>query len=157
MTLNTWAKRNNIPASAVAELRTLLIGVPDAPPAEPGASEAAVQTQVRLAASRRGDRLWRNNVGAGQLENGSYVRWGLCNDSAALNHSIKSSDLIGIRSVTITAEMVGHTLGQFVARECKHGGWKYTGTERERAQARFIELILAMGGDAAFTNGSDAA
>ena len=37
--------------------------------------EAEVQNQVRLLASKEGWRLWRNNVGAGELQNGSFVRW----------------------------------------------------------------------------------
>lgn len=108
----------------------------------PGTSEAAIQTQLRVAASRAGWRLWRNNVGAGTLENGSHVRWGLANDSPAMNRAIKSSDLIGIKPG-----------GQFVCREMKRPGWKYTGTDREVAQLAFITLVNGMGGDAAFSTG----
>ena len=116
-------------------------------------SESYVQSQVRLAASQAGMRLWRNNVGGGVLDNGAYVRWGLCNDTPQLNKVIKSSDLIGLSPIRVTQAHVGSIIGQFVARECKHGTWKYTGDEREVAQLKFINLVRALGGDAAFTTG----
>jgi hypothetical protein len=117
------------------------------------ASETNVQARVRLEAAKLGIRLWRNNSGAGKLENGSFVRWGLCNESAAVNSRLKSSDLIGIRAIVITPDMVGKTLGVFVARECKREGWTYDGSEEEEAQYRFITLINSMGGDACFVLG----
>jgi len=43
--------------------------------------------------------------------------------------------------------------GQFVSREVKRPGWRYTGTEREVAQLRWIEIVTALGGDAKFTTG----
>ncbi len=138
--IKEWARRWNVSEIALADLRTLMVGDYDSLTEPVLGSEAAVSNQVRLAASRKGIRLFRNNLGAGRLENGSYVRWGLCNDSAALNAKIKSSDLIGIRPD-----------GIFIAREVKHAGWKYKGTPREEAQLRFIELITALGGDAKFT------
>ena len=155
MKLTAWATRHHITPAALAELRLLLIGAPDpiVTPTSNNQSEAAVQTEVRLEASRRGYRLWRNNVGAGMLENGSFVRFGLANDSAALNAVCKSSDLIGIRPVRIGMEHIGQVIGRFVAREIKHAGWRYSGTEREVAQLRFIEIITGMGGDAAFCTG----
>ena len=116
--------------------------------------EAAVQSRVRLAASQSGTRLWRNNVGAGTLTNGSYIRWGLANDSTVLNRAIKSGDLIGIRPILITAEHVGHTLGVFCSREVKKTGWTYNpNNARERAQQAWIDLVRSMGGDASFTTG----
>lgn len=152
--LTQWATRHGVSQAALAELRVMM-GV-DTDPAKCTAaagSEAAVQTVIRLEASRLGVRLWRNNVGACKDESGRIIRYGLCNDSAQLNKRIKSSDLIGVRPVVITSEMVGHTIGQFVAREVKRPGWKYTGTEREVAQKAFIELVLSLGGDAAFASG----
>ena len=155
MTLLTqWAARHGVSQAALAELRVMM-GV-DTDPAKctaKASSEAAVQTAVRLEASRLGIRLWRNNVGACKDESGRIIRYGLCNDSAQLNKRIKSSDLIGVRPVVITPDMVGHTIGQFVAREVKRPGWKYTGTDREKAQLAFIELLLSLGADAAFASG----
>src|SRR4030042_456787 len=78
-------------------------------------SEALIQQQVRIAASRKGWRVWRNNVGAGTLQNGSHVRWGLANESAAMNHQYKSSDLIGIKPMLILPEHVGTVGGVVVA------------------------------------------
>lgn len=152
--LTQWAIRHGVSHLALAELRQMM-GVdtdPDKCTAKPG-SEAAVQTAIRLEASKLGLRLFRNNVGACKDETGRIIRYGLCNDSAQLNKRIKSSDLIGIRPVVITPAHVGQTLGQFVAREVKRSDWKYTGTEREAAQRAFIEMILSLGGDAAFANG----
>lgn len=156
MMLDHWAARWGLPAEAVADLRRLMGAIDTDPVGRPDTPEGAVQTAIRLEASRLGMRLWRNNVGAGRLENGSFVRWGLCNDSEQMNRSTKSSDLVGIRPRLITADMVGHTIGQFVAREVKRGGWRYTGTDREVAQLRFIELVTSLGGDAAFTTGEGA-
>jgi hypothetical protein len=103
-------------------------------------TEAAVQQQVRLEAPRRNWHLWRNNSGAGKLENGSFLRWGLANDSEQLNKRLKSSDLIGIDET-----------GKFLAIECKPPGWRLTpGDARGHAQLAFINLVLAKGGRAGF-------
>lgn len=155
MTLLTqWANRHGVSQAALVELRVMM-GV-DTDPVKctsKAGSEAAVQTDVRLAASRKGWRLWRNNNVALKDQNGRLVRAGLCNDSKELNAKVKSSDLIGIKPVVITPDMVGHTVGVFLAREMKKPGWKYTGTQREKAQKAFIELVLSLGGDAAFSTG----
>ena len=152
-TLHTWATRWNISPAALIDLRNRLIA--DIPtPTDPAVtSEAAVQSAVRLEASRSGCLLFRNNVGAGLMDTGSFVRFGLANDSAQLNARLKSADLIGIRPVVITSCMVGRTIGVFLSREVKAAGWKYRGTEREQAQLRWAELIISMGGDAAFAVG----
>lgn len=84
------------------------------------------------------------------------MRYGLGNDSPQINAVLKSADLIGIRPVVITAQHVGHTVGQFVSRECKAPGWQYTGTDREVAQLNWARLVNACGGDAAFTTGPGA-
>ena len=116
-------------------------------------SETGATQRVRLAASTAGCRLWRNNVGAGALTNGSYIRWGLANETPAMNSRIKSADLIGIRPVRITAEHVGQVFGVFLSREVKQPGWRYTGAGREEAQMRWVELVQSLGGDAGFTTG----
>lgn len=153
MLISDWAQRWGIPPEAIADLQTTLIRqTPDAA-AQPGESETAIQTRIRLEASRLGLRLWRNNVGAGYMDDGAFIRFGLANDSKAMNERVKSGDLIGIRPVLIGPHHVGKIIGQFVSREVKRGDWKYRGTKREEAQLRWAELIVSMGGDACFTNG----
>jgi hypothetical protein len=115
--------------------------------------ESDAQDACRLAASNSGAVLWRNNVGAGTLHTGEFIRWGLANDSTAMNKRVKSADLIGIRPVLIMPHHVGMTLGQFVSREIKHPGWVYKGTDREVAQLEWLKIISAHGGDAQFSTG----
>jgi hypothetical protein len=153
MNLTAWAVKWGIPYAAVDDLRREMGMVNTDPVAVAGQSESAVQSLVRLEASRLGARLWRNNVGAGYLDNASFIRWGLANDSERINQKIKSSDLIGIRPVLIGPEHVGRTLGVFLSREVKEAGWHYTGTAREKAQLNWLELIASLGGDAAFATG----
>lgn len=150
MTYEDWAGKY---PEAAAELRALIL----APSIEhgDGSSETAVQVQVRLEASQAGIRLFRNNKGAGFLQNGAFIRWGLANDSQRVSDHIKSADLIGIRPFVIGPHHVGHLIGQFVSRECKRHGWKYNAADPdEAAQMRWAELIRAYGGDAAFASGT---
>lgn len=150
-TLLEWQRKHGITAEALADLATM-VGL-NVPRSSKGTPEARVQDEARLLASKMGWRLFRNNVGVLKDERGVPVRYGICNDSPAMNKRIKSSDLIGIRPVVITQDMVGSTIGQFVAREVKKAGWKYKGTEHERAQLAFGTLIIGLGGDFKFWNG----
>lgn len=152
--LHDWSIRHHVSLQALQELHVLLTSAVPSPVTAQGASESDVQARVRLAASQAGDVLWRNNTGVLPDARGVPVRFGLCNESKAVNDKCKSSDLIGIKRVLVTQAHVGHTIGQFYAREVKRAGWRYTGTPREAAQLRFIEAVVAMGGDAAFTTGS---
>jgi len=155
LALHSWASRNGISAAALADLKSVLGATTPREAVNTGGTqtgETAVQTKIRLEASAKGLRMWRNNVGATMDAKGNFIRYGLANDTPAMNKKVKSSDLIGIRPVVITADHIGHTIGQFVAREVKAPGWVYTGTEREAAQLKFIELIISMGGDARFTD-----
>lgn len=152
-TFYQWANDWRIPAQAIADLQRRLI--PDLTPAvnaQPGLLETAVQSRVRVEASRRGVLLMRNNVGA--IHDGkTHIRYGLANDSEAINKKNKSSDLIGVRPVLITPAHVGCTIGQFVARECKREGWTFAGTDREQAQLNFIKAMQSYGADACFASG----
>lgn len=113
--------------------------------------ESAVQSQTRLEMARAGALVWRNNVGACEDKSGRIIRYGLCNDSAQMNRSLASSDLIGITPVTITPEMVGRTIGVFTAVECKKSDWHLTpGDARAQAQLRYIELVRSVGGIGGF-------
>ena len=97
--------------------------------------------------------MWRNNVGVLVDRTGRPVRFGLANESSALNARLKSSDLIGWRAVIVTPEMVGRRIAQFVSRECKAPGWTYRGDPREAAQKAWLDLVTTAGGDACFTTG----
>lgn len=156
--LVAWAAQWGVPHAAVVDLR-LRMGIEAAKglplPATEGTpgSESYQQSLVRLEAPHFGVWLTRNNVGALLDTTGRPVRYGLANESAQQNAVIKSSDLIGIRSVTITPQHVGHVIGQFVAREMKESTWNYKGNKHEKAQRAFIDFINSKGGDAAFCTG----
>lgn len=114
--------------------------------------ETKVQALIVKEASLKSCILWRNNVGCFMNKFGRPIRYGLNNISKKANDEYKSSDLIGIKKLVITQDMVGKTIGVFVAREVKKEGWKYTDTEAEKAQKRYIDLVNSMGGDACFAN-----
>lgn len=152
--LDTWARRWRVDPVALADLRVMLGALEVASPLSDGSSEAAVQARVRVAASAAGMRLWRNNVGAFHDDaKGIHVRFGLANDSKQVNDVIKSADLIGIRPRVIAPADVGRCFGQFVSLECKNADWRYSGTERERAQEAWAALITSLGGVARFVRG----
>jgi hypothetical protein len=152
LTLLDWASRWGIPAGALSDLAARLTHQYNGGDTD-RRSEAYVQSEVRLDEAKRGNLLWRNNVGVLRNERGTPVRYGLANDSPALNAKLKSSDLIGLTPVTIEPHMVGSVIGQFTALETKHAGWKYSGDDREAAQAAFLQLVVSHGGRAAFTTG----
>lgn len=156
MNLHQWAIKWGVSMEALRDLQTALgTFTPPAPPEAPQAagSEARAQSEVRLEAAQKGLYLWRNNVGALKDETGRVIRYGLANDSAALNKSLKSGDLIGWRRVVIRPEHVGGAFAQFVSREIKAPGWQYTGAGRESAQLAWVNLVNSAGGDAAFCTG----
>ena len=158
MIFREWAAAWGVPMAAVEDLerRVGLFGTElnsEMLAATEGKSESWAQSAVRLEAAQKGLQLFRNNVGALRDERGVPVRYGLGNDSPAVNQKIKSADLIGIRPRLITSADVGRTIGQFVSREMKAPGWHYTGTGREVAQLAWANLINAKGGDAAFATG----
>jgi hypothetical protein len=95
-------------------------------------SEQAIQQAIRLKLSRGSTRLWRNNTGALRDERGQLVRYGLCQGSA---------DLIGIRTVTITPDMVGQQVGVFAALEVKAPKGRTT-----PEQDAFLAMVRQRGG-----------
>lgn len=145
--INEWAARHGITPDALADLHTIII--PQSSPGVTG-SEAAAQQRIRLEAPKHGVRLWRNNVGACMDERGNHIRYGLANESRAMNKVIKSSDLIGITPMTVRPEHVGGVVGVFTAIECKRPGWLYKGSPREKAQMSFMQVVIGMGGFAQF-------
>jgi len=152
MNLLQWAIKWGIPYHAIEDFKHVVGVDASGVAAKDGLTEAGLQSRIELEASRKGARLWRNNVGAFKDDSGRWVRYGLCNKTPQMNKRIKSSDLIGIKPVVIKPEMVGHTIGQFLAREVKESTWRYSGTAHEQAQEKFINLVLSLGGDAAFAN-----
>lgn len=117
------------------------------------ASEELVQQQIRMMIAEEFPSVhcWRNNVGAAQDATGRVIRYGLMNDSKALNENFKSSDLVGIRPVMVTPEMVGSVLGVFFAIECKAGSWQTKINDpHTMAQQRFIQLVSNAGGLSGF-------
>lgn len=156
MNISEWAARHNIGPVALRELQTVL----SAPAAITEnltfrGSEASGQQRIRLQAPTHGVRLWRNNVGACMDERGNRIRYGLANESAAMNKSLKSSDLIGITPLIVKPEHIGDTLGIFTAIECKRPGWVYKGTPREVGQLSWCQLVISMGGFAQFATGPE--
>lgn len=141
-TFLAWAERWHIPAEALTDLQQRVGLATPAVLDAAGNGEAWATQQVRIEAAEKRIQLWRNNSGAFQDPGGRWVRYGLCNDSKQLNARFKSADWVGVKPG-----------GQFVAREIKAPGWRFTGTEREVAQLAWIELVNAWGGDAAFATG----
>lgn len=152
-----WAIKHHVGIDALKELKLIFGTIPDTVLTEritgELGSEARVQSEAQLTAAARGDKLWRNNVGALPDKTGRPVRYGLANDSKQLNDVLKSGDLIGWKRLLITQQMVGTHIAQFYSRECKPAGWRYTGEGREVAQLKWIEYVNSQGGDAAFCTG----
>lgn len=117
--------------------------------------ESDLYKPIQAAASAKAARLWRNNRGAFKDETGRWVRYGLANESKAVNETIKSGDLIGVTPIIIMPADVGRLVGVFTNYEVKRPGWHYTGTPREAAQRAFIDLVESMGGIAGFVTGPE--
>jgi hypothetical protein len=115
-------------------------------------SESEVQADVRLRAPLVRAHLFRNNSGVLPNEAGRPVRYGLANESAAVNRVLKSADLIGWQSVTVTADMVGQTLAVFLSVEVKpedfNGPSGKAEAERYEAQKNWANLVNKAGGRA---------
>jgi len=152
-TLSEWASRWQLHPQALQELQAIMGVMPEATTVV-GKSEAAAQQLIRLESSRRQEPLWRNNVGVASNAEGVPVRYGLANDSKAVNKIIKSSDLIGITPYTIKPNDVNNTIGIFTSYEVKKPGWMYKGTPREVAQLAWIQLVISLGGKAQFATGT---
>ena len=153
MTLKDWQARwgHHVPAQAIAELTAILSPVMPLPAPTARHSEAAGAAQMRLAAGRAGVPLFRNNSGAMTDQTGRLIRFGLGNESPALNARWKSSDLIGLLPVLVQPSHVGKTLGVFLAVETKKPGWRLTpGDKRGQAQAAFLQSVRGFGGVGGF-------
>lgn len=156
-TLQQWASRHGVSHAALTELQQLFTTVhqPSTTAKSRHASESHVDSLIALEASDK-DILWmRNNVGACQDKTGRVIRYGLLNESKQMNERLKSPDRIGIRRLVITSDMVGSSVGQFVAREIKHATWTgRTLSPHEQAQLNCLQLFTGYGADASFANGT---
>jgi hypothetical protein len=107
--------------------------------------EKIIQNKILIACNSQTARLWPNYRGKGWtgqftrhgdgvlIKNARYIDFGLAGNGA--------SDIIGFRQVTITPEMVGQEIAQFVALEVK------TATGRIKpTQENFLEVIKDFGG-----------
>ena len=153
MTLAAWQARwgSHIPLQALSELDGILNSFMPAPAPSNATSEGAVAAEIRLAAGRDGVPLFRNNNGAAYDQTGRLIRFGLGNESPALNKRWKSSDLIGLLPVVVQPSHVGQTLGLFLAIETKKPGWHLTpGDKRAQAQAAFLQSVRSFGGVGGF-------
>lgn len=119
--------------------------------------ESEVSQLIQIQARHYGCTLLRNNAGACIDNTGRLVRYGLGNLSKQQTAKIASSDLIGIQKVVITPDMVGQTLGLFVAVEVKKEAWNPEKklNPRENAQKAFIDWVISNGGKAFFANNID--
>lgn len=152
MSLTEWADRWGVPPAALDDLARSVIYAPA--DADADYSESRVQRDVRLEAAAKGVYLFRNNNGAGKMESGNFVRFGLANDSAPLSKVLKSGDLIGWQRRLITLSMVGRVIAQFTSREIKRSDWSFRGTMEEHAQVRWATLVNSQGGDAQIVKGT---
>lgn len=150
MTLLEWAMKHRITPDALRELCHTCIYL--GPEVEDGHKESNVQRDVRLEYAHAGKYLFRNNRGAGRMESGNFVRYGLANDSKALGDAVKSADLIGWESFVVTPEWVGHKVARFLSVEVKRESWEWSGTLEEMAQLKWAALVNAEGGRAVITN-----
>ena len=98
-------------------------------------SESEILKECKLAATKCGARLFRNNCGVAVYQSGHRVKYGLCTGS---------SDLIGWTPRVIQPDDVGRLVAVFTAIETKQPGKRPTA-----AQQNFIERVLEAGGIAA--------
>ena len=161
MSLLEWLVKWNVPPLALKELceTCLHLGPPE--DSTPEGVEAPVQRDLRLEAARMGKYLFRNNKGAGRMESGNFVRYGLANDSKKLSDTVKSADLIGLETIFVTMEMVleavahglpGYKVGRFLSVEAKKPGWKFSGSLEDMAQLKWATFVNDTGGRAIITN-----
>lgn len=120
-------------------------------------SESEIQQKIAIEAVKHGCWLLRNNSGAMQDSTGRVVRYGLGAVSKKHDDHFKSSDYVGITTITITPEMVGQKIGVFTAFEIKDPEWNENKKldKREQAQKNFLDWVLARGGIARFLNSID--
>jgi hypothetical protein len=111
-----------------------------------GSKEGNVIARVLVDVSAKGWRMFRNTVGqawAGKAE--QVVGGGVMikrPQRITYGLAVGSSDLVGWRTVRITPDMVGKTIAQFVAIECKTAAYPDTTLEQDN----WLEAVSAAGG-----------
>ncbi len=101
-------------------------------------TETILLNRIRKETSRRGARLFRNNIGVATYPSGAKVVYGL--------HP-GSSDLIGWKTVTITPDMVGENIAVFTSIECKSPGWKPQASDKTwPGQKKWLRAVRDAGG-----------
>lgn len=117
--------------------------------------EGNVQAHGRMEASKAGAVTFRNNVGGAwsgkkvkKFQDGSiilkdpmWIKFGLVEGSG---------DTIGWKSITITPDMVGMTIAQFLSIEYKTA----TGRARDK-QVKWHEVVSKAGGLSGFARNND--
>ena len=108
--------------------------------------ESDLMRRIQVAACRDPDvRLFRNNVGAAWLGKVQHNMDG----SVTIHQPMRvvyglgkgTSDLIGLRSVVITPEMIGQRVAVFAAVEVKRPGKRGTPEQKQ-----FISVVKRLGG-----------
>lgn len=101
-------------------------------------TETVLQQQIRLSLGQRSDlRLFRNNTGTlPDPRTGRPVQFGLAKGSA---------DLIGLRTITITPDMVGRQVAVFTSLEIKTPTGRIT-----PEQMNWHDMVRSRGGIAGF-------
>ena len=94
-------------------------------------AETHISQEIRQACCRGNVRFFKNNVGKLQDKTGRWVKFGLFTGSG---------DFIGWRTITITPDMVGKQIAQFVSIEVK------AKTSERKAQGIWRRAVLAAGG-----------
>jgi len=120
-------------------------------------NEAELQAMVQIEGAKFLVNLERNNNVAFMSQDGRMIRAGLGNISKKHSDTFKSSDLIGIKTMVVTPDMVGKTIGIFIAVECKDPTWNVNKKldARESAQKKYIDYVVSRGGIAGFVNSID--
>jgi hypothetical protein len=106
-------------------------------------SEADVNDAIREAVKRMTlVELYRNNRGSIRLESGGMLTYGVGPNGAA--------DWLGYCTVTITPDMIGRTIAQFVAIEAKRPG-----EHASDDQQKFLTRVAVAGGIAGVAHSAD--
>lgn len=111
-------------------------------------NETTLMQRIRLRATKLGYRMFRNNVAMAYVGKPIFDTWKrswTVYDARPIHFGLAkgSSDLIGIRSIVITQDMVGKTFGQFLAWEIKMPEGRVT-----PEQNAFLDMVMEFGGDA---------